>query len=88
MLTGVWNLTVVLLPPRENNEGRLTAAVVGEIEAETSWSDKTATPLLDLLLLVVNVIENPAARETADGRAALHGVDIFLDTVAVYQEPA
>ncbi|MFC7924595.1 hypothetical protein [Streptomyces cinereoruber] len=82
------NLAAALIAARKSDGGRLTAASVRRIVQETTGDDGPAAPLPDLLPLVADVLEDPQARNSSDGRLALSEVGILLDAVVVYQGPA
>ncbi|MET9933516.1 MULTISPECIES: hypothetical protein [unclassified Streptomyces] len=82
------NLAAALIAARKSDGGRLTAGAVRRIVQENTGGDGPVAPLSDLLPLVVNVLEDPEARNSTEGRSALHEVDILLDAVVVYQGPS
>ncbi|MFC7924599.1 hypothetical protein [Streptomyces cinereoruber] len=81
------NLAAALIAARKDDGGRLTAGTVRRIVQENTADDGPVAPLPDLLPLVADVLEDPQARNSTEGRSALHEVDILLDAVVVYQGP-
>ncbi|MFC7979065.1 hypothetical protein ACFUT3_27980 [Streptomyces cinereoruber] len=81
------NLAVALIAARKADGGRLTPGAVRRIVQENTADDGPVVPLPDLLPLVADVLEDPQARNSTEGRSALHEVDILLDAVVVYQGP-
>ncbi|MER8233238.1 hypothetical protein [Streptomyces sp. NPDC094049] len=80
------SLAAALLASQEANGGRLVPSAVRG--AATAWDHGAVTPLLSLLPLVTDLLQDPAARTSADGRSALAELDVLLDAVAAYEGPA